>query len=149
MQLSGFAKPWPITASPHNRDMLRVCLLTIAPPQALYCLLKGDVLVHSKTRGLSITLPAGTCFGESALVTQMPRQATVQALANCLVMIVRNSGQLPSALLARIPDVTHTVISQLLSKVPFFGNMPQKQMDLVAGMLHLEQFGMEVPMSPC
>jgi CRP/FNR family cyclic AMP-dependent transcriptional regulator len=80
-----------------------------------FVLLEGDVDVRRKGRKLA-TRHAGDFLGEIALVSQIPRTATVTAITPLRVLVIR--GREFQALLERMPEIAVKVLQAVAARLP-------------------------------
>jgi CRP/FNR family transcriptional regulator, cyclic AMP receptor protein len=79
-----------------------------------FVLLTGEAEVTKNGRRIN-TMKAGDFFGEIALVTQMPRTATVTATTDVRVLVITERDF--NALLKRSPEVGRSVAEALAERV--------------------------------
>jgi CRP/FNR family transcriptional regulator, cyclic AMP receptor protein len=79
-----------------------------------FVLLEGEAEVAKGGTRIN-TMTAGDFFGEIALVTKMPRTATVTATTDVRVLVVTERDF--DALLKRSPDIAHQVAEALAERV--------------------------------
>ena len=79
-----------------------------------FVLLKGEAEVTRRGERIN-TMKAGDFFGEIALVTQMPRTATVKATSDVDVLVINEPDFV--ALLKRSPEIGRCVAEALAERV--------------------------------
>lgn len=103
-----------------------------APPEKFYIILQGDVVVTSmddmqRERHVA-SLARGDCFGEVALLFDIPRTATVRASSECSLLVLDREvffttlHQAP-VLLHKIEDLTtRRMVQPAATRLPAFSN---------------------------
>jgi len=108
---------------------------------AFYVLLEGRVCCRSDSRHIDVALTPGTCFGESALATQVHvrREATVTALEDswCLKMTAKDMADLKNVDLETLKKIYH---AKLLMKVRWFDMLTPTKLEALGRMMQIETF---------
>lgn len=85
-----------------------------SPGREFFVLVEGDVKVTRNGRKLT-ELGAGSHFGEIALVSDVPRTATVQTLSPIRVLVVTDRAF--DRLMRRVPSIAIHVLSTLAERI--------------------------------
>ncbi len=84
------------------------------PGFEFYLILDGEATVRRNNKKVA-TLSAGNSFGELALLTRMPRNATVEAATEMTVLVL---GQREfSGLLDEVPGMAHKLLSSMADRL--------------------------------
>lgn len=84
------------------------------PGFEFYLILEGEATVRRNNKKVA-TLGTGASFGELALLTRMPRNATVEAATDMRVLIL---GQREfSGLLDEVPGMAHKMLSAMAQRL--------------------------------
>ena len=108
---------------------------------AFFLLLQGKVHVSAAALPdgpppVNVTLGAGACFGEGALVATIRREASVTAMDDCYLLQFESADM--EGLPVDLSEVRVHVIHQILKKVPFFKQLGEREQLKLANIAELQ-----------
>ena len=84
------------------------------PGSEFYLILDGEAAVRRNGHTVASLGPGGS-FGELALLTSMPRNATVEATGDCLLLVLHQRDF--NGLLDEVPGLAHRLLASLATRL--------------------------------